>query len=299
MASRIPIRVSNGKGFVWNVDDIYKLRAEHRICGILVGTLPHMGSQNMFLGLPLQLMPEEVVLLLNEELALLVDDPSAHMSPTQEQLEKWKERHAEYVESQISSSTTSGDHTHLAETAEAKQKRLLRQQKKNAKTSTVQQEPNQVLWIPEETPETSSSKAQDAPYPLVVPGETSFPWYDSTTATYLTIQSAKDAGIWNYPDTQEERARCAVFSDLWKRKYVMGGGIKFGGEYLVYPGDPLRYHSHYTASVLPSVDNPLPAMDVVAHGRLGTATKKVHVLSAWDEKKQEVAHFSIEWAGFG
>lgn len=40
-------------------------------------------------------------------------------------------------------------------------------------------------------------------------------------------------------------------------------------------------------------------MEVVAHGRLGTATKKAHLLCGWDLESREVTYISIEWAGFG
>jgi tRNA-splicing endonuclease subunit Sen34 len=40
-------------------------------------------------------------------------------------------------------------------------------------------------------------------------------------------------------------------------------------------------------------------MEIVAHGRLGTATKKAHLLCGFDEAEQEVMYYSIEWAGFG
>ena len=43
--------------------DIATLRSKYHICGILTGTLPHLSQQNVFLGVPLVLMPEEVVLL--------------------------------------------------------------------------------------------------------------------------------------------------------------------------------------------------------------------------------------------
>jgi len=49
-----------------NLADISRLRSEHHICGILTGTLPHLSQQNVFLGLPLVLMPEEVVLLVEK-----------------------------------------------------------------------------------------------------------------------------------------------------------------------------------------------------------------------------------------
>lgn len=40
-------------------------------------------------------------------------------------------------------------------------------------------------------------------------------------------------------------------------------------------------------------------MEIVAHGRLGTATKKSHLLCTWDDANKEVSYLSIEWAGFG
>jgi tRNA-splicing endonuclease subunit Sen34 len=64
-------------------------------------------------------------------------------------------------------------------------------------------------------------------------------------------------------------------------------------------GDPLRYHSHFVATVQTSPSAPLRPMEVVAHGRLGTATKKAHLLCGWDHESREVTYFSIEWAGFG
>lgn len=153
--------------------------------------------------------------------------------------------------------------------------------------------------------------------------------------TYETLDAAREAGVWSYPASANERARCEVFRDLWEKGYYMGGGIKFGGDWLVYPGacfsfflsffqlltfrwfihsyvlpfphicvahtpgDPLRYHSHFAATVQTSPSAPLRPMEVVAHGRLGTATKKAHLLCGWDPESREVTYISIEWAGFG
>ena len=154
--------------------------------------------------------------------------------------------------------------------------------------------------------------------------------------TYETLDAARAAGVWSYPSNARERARCEVFRDLWEKGYYMGGGIKFGGDWLVYPGassssvpslfffflktfhsrlvmrfcvracgktktkgDPLRYHSHFVATVQAFPSAPLRPMEVVAHGRLGTATKKAHLLCGWDPESRKVTYISIEWAGFG
>lgn len=54
-----------------HLTDIQTLRTEHHICGILSGTLPQVSQQNTFLGLPLVLLPEEVVLLVKNSAAAL------------------------------------------------------------------------------------------------------------------------------------------------------------------------------------------------------------------------------------
>ena len=83
-SSPVPLHVSNKKAYVWDVDgetkestsqsfvflmrpsDIATLRSHHHICGVLTGTLPHLSQQNVFFGVPLLLIPEEVVLLVDE-----------------------------------------------------------------------------------------------------------------------------------------------------------------------------------------------------------------------------------------
>jgi tRNA-splicing endonuclease subunit Sen34 len=81
------------------------------------------------------------------------------------------------------------------------------------------------------------------PYTIVIPASSSsLEWYDSSVRSYATIEAAREAGVWDYPSDLTERARCGVFKDLWKQGFFMGGGIKFGGEYLVYPGIILLYY---------------------------------------------------------
>ena len=62
------------------------------------------------------------------------------------------------------------------------------------------------------------------------------PWYQPHTQAYHTLHEAKAAKLWTYPTTAFQRAKCAVFHDLWKKGYYMGGGLKFGGDFLVYRG---------------------------------------------------------------
>ena len=59
-----------------------------------------------------------------------------------------------------------------------------------------------------------------------------------------------------------------MYRDLVLRGYFLTPGIKFGGQFLVYPGDPYRYHSHFVAIIVDH-HSALHPLDLVAAGRLG------------------------------
>nr|GAT43986.1 predicted protein [Mycena chlorophos] len=297
---RIPLRVANKKAYVWDVQDIAALRSQHRICGLFSGTLPHLSQQNVFLGVPMVLMPEEVVLLVENDAVVLVDDPNAHIQPSLEQLQRWGSEDKESAVLQIAqAASTTKEAPPLTE--EAARKRKERELKKAAKAKAAAAAVADDLLAPEPEPENTPSASQiDAQYTVLIPASaSSFEWYDPSACGYTTLDAAKAAGIWDYPSDLHERAKCGVFRGLWEQGMFLGIGIKFGGDYLVYPGDPLRYHAHFSATVLDSPTAALTPMEIVAHGRLGTVTKKAHLLCGWDDEKKQASYLTIEWAGFG
>jgi tRNA-splicing endonuclease subunit Sen34 len=102
-------------------------------------------------------------------------------------------------------------------------------------------------------------------------------------------------------------ALVATFMSLAEQDYRIGLGPRFGGEYLIYPGDYLRYHAHFTSQVIVRQD-PIKPTEIVAWGRLGTGTKKAGLLCCWDDGEEqdskeagegEVEYYSLEWANFG
>ncbi|THU92153.1 hypothetical protein K435DRAFT_967765 [Dendrothele bispora CBS 962.96] len=321
--TRIPIHIANKRAFVWDVEDLVKLRSQHHICGILVGTLPHLSQQNVFLGVPLVLMPEEAVLLVEKEIAVLVDDPNAYPEPTPTQLEKWMseqeyivQRHQALFEGNLKGNkeTKASERAMSEEAVRKRKERELRRQQK-----ALERQNSPLDLNSDERPSSTTVSASAAPagavaslpvsaeneennssFNVIVPAiSSSMEWYSPKGRTFTSIESAKEAGVWDYPSDLHDRARCGVFRDLWEQGYFMGGGIRFGSDYLIYPGDPLRYHSHFAATVIDSPISEIRPMEIVAHGRLGTATKKTHLLCGWDDEKKQVSYFSIEWAGFG
>ena len=76
----LPISISQigGRYVIFDVKLASWLRREHRICGVTIGTLPIAPSQNLFLGVPVEIMPEEAQLLAERGIAVVVDDARAH-----------------------------------------------------------------------------------------------------------------------------------------------------------------------------------------------------------------------------
>ena len=123
-------------------------------------------------------------------------------------------------------------------------------------------------------------------------------------STWIHIQTAcqKDRALmvpvnWEYPRTAKEKLNYKVFCDLWERGYHITSGEKFGCDYLVYPGDPLRFHSYFIVIILES-GKTFTALELLAYGRLGTSVKKTVVIASEDLSDEcYVKYQSLLWAG--
>ena len=100
---------------------------------------------------------------------------------------------------------------------------------------------------------------------------------------------------WTYPDTEDEQLHYKVYLDLWEKGFYITSGAKFGGDYLAYPGDPLRFHSFYIIVLVPQ-GKKLTPFDIVCLGRLGATVKKTAVFCSIDGDSK-VTYTSVKWAG--
>jgi tRNA-splicing endonuclease subunit Sen34 len=73
-----PISRVADRYLLFNIDVISHCRRNHNICGMLVGTIPNLSQQNVFLGIPVELMPEEARVLVEKGAAYIVDDAEEH-----------------------------------------------------------------------------------------------------------------------------------------------------------------------------------------------------------------------------
>lgn len=328
----LPVSISyvGSKYLLFDIDVVTWLRREHHICGVMGGTLPQSPSQNIFLGLPVQIMPEEAQFLVEKGVANIVDDEKAHIQALHNADHT---RNAAY----LSQLRQKGQQVSLAreqEKAEAK-RQSLKKVKPKLKPKLDGQGPRDLEQITSRLSGGASHESSESE-PTLTPassGADDTSLFDSTstlkpstdtlttkdipphnivpTSSALFLppnsiapsQSSSMALLPNVPTSYP------LYKHLNSKAYFVTPGLRFGCQYCVYPGDPLRFHSHFLA-VGREWDEEIDLMDLVGGGRLGTGVKKGFLIGGREPPREaadatdggqaglegRVRTFSIEWA---
>ena len=79
-AAQDPVRICKiaNRYLVFDYKDASVLRRQHQINGTLVGTAPQQPTQNVFLGLPIEIRPVEAEALIERKVAYIVDSAVSH-----------------------------------------------------------------------------------------------------------------------------------------------------------------------------------------------------------------------------
>ncbi|CAM9922775.1 unnamed protein product [Lampetra fluviatilis] len=104
------------------------------------------------------------------------------------------------------------------------------------------------------------------------------------------------SALWPHPSLAHHELRYRVYRDLQRRGLHLTSGAKFGGDFLVYPGDPLRFHSHFIA-LCHDDERPMALVELLAAARLGSNVKKT-VLLCSPMPRDGVRYTSLQWSGW-
>jgi tRNA-splicing endonuclease subunit Sen34 len=297
----IPISLVAGRYLLFDANVVTYLRRTYNICGVLIGSIPQIPQQNVFLGLPVELLPEEVKLLVRKEAAYIVDAAAWH----QEKFSTLKgaDRKA-YLESLRSEGRRAQK---IAE--ENTQKRVARGLAKQALLKASKEPLPLKATNDGSSTKNDTRKVQDPESNLfdsdimtsptassIIASASSYTVTPTTTYTppHLALKSQQQL------DPPVPTAY-PLFAHLHARSYFITPGLRFGCDYAVYPGDPLRFHSHFLA-VGYGWDEDIPLIDLVGGGRLGTGVKKGFLIGGKGptesaEDDGGVRTFCIEWGG--
>nr|CAD7399780.1 unnamed protein product [Timema cristinae] len=101
---------------------------------------------------------------------------------------------------------------------------------------------------------------------------------------------------WNFPVTPSEKLRYNTFKTLWEQGHFITPGQKFGGDFLAYPGDPVKFHAQFLIICVERT-SALPMSEIVAFGRLGSSVRKTVVIASSSSDQKSVVFQSINWSG--
>ncbi|XP_074536438.1 tRNA-splicing endonuclease subunit Sen34 [Halichoeres trimaculatus] len=254
---------------LWRVEDLRSVRSLGLV-GALLGSLPRTPRQNGRLGRPLLLLPEEERLLSEQHATAAL--PPANQGAEGVKLVLEEEQRRSYEEQTV-----------LA--LEDRKSALLQ-----AMTSS----------------DTSPGTINEALRGRLEALDKSFTF--PQTALAMQLSTAR-AGLAHCPESraflqadwpiraqggQHSEARYKVFRDLRRRGFYLTSAGKFGGDFLVYPGDPLRFHAHFIAVCL-FEDQPVCLLDFLSVARLGSNVKKTVLLCSPDG--EGVHYTSLQWSG--
>lgn len=279
----IPINIMAGKPLIFDIHDVVTLREQYHICGTLVGILPQIPQQNVFMGPPLELMPEDVYYLVEElGVAHVVNDKEVHEKTI-----------SQLTDQDLKSIQHKREAEHRTQTDQYKEKAWAKRQQALEKKAKARGED----FVPE-----SDEKREQVFESMSISSEAGMSYDIPSSSTHGNIPNY-DANEDGYSEIHKlvkppNQGSFNMFKYLQGRGYYLSPGLRFGGQFLAYPGDPLRFHSHHTAIGFQN-DEKFGVLDIVGGGRLGTAVKKSWVVGAQEDYSNEYRIYSVEWAGFG
>lgn len=312
-----PISYIAGRYLLFDPPTVAYARRTHNVIGVLVGTIPNLSQQNVFLGIPLELQPEEARVLVEQGHAYVVDDAAVHRKGFQEMS---REDRLAYLRDMDEKGAEMS--REVVRRAHERSEQVLREKGLRPSKKGNESTPN----------DAGSLFDGDGPPPPVVkaPEKKLEATYITPTTSYPPLPKPEPSHTLGLPAVPKS---FPLFRYLHSKGYFMMPGLRFGCHYSVYPGDPLRFHSHFLATGL-GWDEEFDLLDIVGGGRLGTGVKKAYLIGgeevggkkvedtstpiappapSWnpalrpnrEEKLQKKARvevepvraFSIEWAG--
>ncbi|GAB7346939.1 hypothetical protein MBLNU459_g2002t1 [Dothideomycetes sp. NU459] len=329
IAEPFPIFQVAHRHVLYDVNTISYIRRRYHITGVLIGGLPQAPQQNVFSGIPLELMPEEARLLVEKGVAYVVDDVKAHRDgfiahglSVDERRAFLKTLDKQGTEASKAQQKQAGDRkmNALKKIAEKQGQNTdnwndipddmfagpRKQKKKVAKarpgTLPASVDENDSLFgrsgssaptpsVPSAPSIASTNLLEDAVEAMKVTPTTSHPPLRSRTPPPDATRALPLVGS-SYP----------LFKHMHSKDYFLAPGLRFGCQYMAYPGDPLRFHSHFLCNGM-DWDEEFDLMNVVGGGRLGTGVKKGFLIGGAEPgpdggfDSDTVRPFCIEWGG--
>lgn len=322
MAGLVRITKTGGRYLVFDVKDVAILRREHCICAVFVGTTPQNPNQNVFSGLPIELLPEEAKLLVDKGAAYIVDDAVSHLTQLSNMDATTRQAYLQSLK------TRQRAFQRMADEQDAERKRYAEKKKAEGKSKRAPRSTNQEssTVTKDDAINTGSAEAPDDDDSLFAFGDSVFstsalpndkanhpmrpPQASGNAAKMRHVTPTTSIDMLADPQADtlfiETPRAYPFYKHLNSKGFYITPGIRFGADYSVYPGDPFRFHAHFMATSF-EWNEEITVLDLVTGGRLGTGVKKGFLIGGEaplvEGEKVEgivsddrVRAFTLEWA---
>lgn len=313
---------------LYDVDVVTYLRREHNITGVFAGTLPQASQQNVFLGLPLELMPEEARLLVEKGVGHIVDDVAEHkknflanglgaeerkaylaavrrqgLGAAKEASKKSDEKKKNALK-KLATENWNDIPDDMLDFTPKRGKRSTRTRPDAVAVTSEGSEDEGLFASPAQALQTAPIRSR-TPSNASAPKPEPEPYGVTPTTSYPPLQALKiEDG--KTPELPAVPKSYPVYKHLHENGYFLAPGLRFGCQYMAYPGDPLRFHSHFLCNGM-DWDQEFDLLDLVGGGRLGTGVKKGFLIGGYEpqsngsdkrsDEKSQTRTFCIEWGG--
>ncbi|ROW09503.1 hypothetical protein VMCG_02313 [Cytospora schulzeri] len=317
MAELVRITKVGGRYLVFEVKDVASLRRDHCICAVFIGTTPQNPTQNVFSGLPIELLAEEAKLLVDKGAAYIVDDAVSHLTHLSSMDPAAKQAYLHSLKTRrqnISRVLNEQDAARKREGAKMRGKQKSKRAPVKSDTPPVDEAaislPTPAEREDEALPSSTGQADLESSLFSQSPKEEASPISKALAAKARHITPTTSIDMLLDPRAHtvsiEAPRSYPFYKHLNSKGFYITPGIRFGADYSVYPGDPFRYHAHFMATSF-DWDEEITMLDIVSGGRLGTGVKKGFLIGgqgppdehAGSEKGlggDRVRAFTIEWA---
>uniref|UniRef100_A0A1B0DJ44 tRNA-splicing endonuclease subunit Sen34 n=1 Tax=Phlebotomus papatasi TaxID=29031 RepID=A0A1B0DJ44_PHLPP len=276
----ISLNLIGNRGFLFNGNDYLTLRTEHRIVGNLIGCDVNNPRSTAIGGLPAIFSPIEVRFLVEKGFAVIRNTSDLKQPPTEEisqQYSKFLDNQLQEQREILRKRKISELQDNLEKIVQGKRKKLLksglREEDINLDSGKILQE--EIDKIPE---------LQLENLLIQTPTEHPFPRMREETRETQELPEFQE----------EEELKYQVFCDLWEKGNFLTSGSTFGGDFLIYPSDPLIVHASQVVHVLK--ESQMDTRKFISCNRLCVGVKKSCVF-AYREPSGSIAYLTSQWEG--
>ncbi|KAA8571029.1 hypothetical protein EYC84_000396 [Monilinia fructicola] len=211
-----PIAISfiAGRYLLFDIDVVTHLRRTYHICGVLTGTIPQIPQQNLFLGLPVELLPEEAKVLVDKKIAYIVEDTPWHKQNFTSLEGSDRKKYSESLKTEASKAKRAAD-------TEA------RKRTENALAKESSERWGSDPLFDDERPASRASSVSTSSIK---------PWGITPTVSYPSSSLTKNFSSSSDPSVPSSYP---LFAHLHSRDYFMTPGLRFGCDYTCVSRDPV------------------------------------------------------------